>query len=388
MSVAVVGWGLRTALGSDADAALSALLRGETAARPPRSFDGTDYRAQLVAEIDGDPAPSRHARYLRRLALLGCEVAQAALRQSGVATGDRLGLFAAVGGLRVHWQELMGPMAQQRADASDCWQRGLRGLHPHWLLRHLSNNAHALLAADIHARGDGATLAGATAGAQAIAAASRALNAGAIDAALIVAYDRLLEPETLVDLGQRGLPAMVGLQSWVGPYAGNAGGMIPGEAAAALVLVREAEAPLCWVQARATADGELSEPAGSTLAAAAAPLARGIAVVDGAARGVPTLDSAERIALGSVVDGNAALLATAAGLGQTGAAAAVVQTIVLALVLRSGMLPPIACVDVPAVGPLRPVVTPTPTAATAALGLCSGAPGLAAAVRVDVEKPR
>jgi hypothetical protein len=76
---------------------------------------------------------------------------------------------------------------------------------------------------DLALKGEGATFGGGNAGAQAIASASRALADDAIDAALVVAYDSLLEPETLVELDARG-------------ELGR--GFVPGEAAAAIVLVR------------------------------------------------------------------------------------------------------------------------------------------------------
>src|SRR4029077_17320164 len=115
---------------------------------------------------------------------------------------------------RAHWDDMMPALARQTipgdgdidgtADGAQLWERGLKLLHPFWMLQHLSNNAHALSAAELGARGDGLTLARANAGAEALAAASAALEVGAVDAALVVAYDTLLEPETLVELATRG----------------------------------------------------------------------------------------------------------------------------------------------------------------------------------------
>ncbi len=99
---------------------------------------------------------------------------------------------------------MMPALARQAPDAERAWERGLYLLHPFWMLQHLSNNAHALAAVELGARGDGLLLAGANAGAQALGAAGRALACGAIDAAVVVAYDTLLEPETLVELATRG----------------------------------------------------------------------------------------------------------------------------------------------------------------------------------------
>src|SRR4029077_1731 len=113
-------------------------------------------------------------------------------------------------------------------------------LHPFWMLQHLSNNAHALAAEELGARGDGLTLAGANAGAEALAAASAALAVGAVDAALVVAYDTLLEPETLIELAGRG--GYAGVASPPGPYGAAGGGVASGEAAAGVLLERHDQA--------------------------------------------------------------------------------------------------------------------------------------------------
>ena len=99
---------------------------------------------------------------------------------------------------------MMPALARQEPDGARAWERGLHLLHPFWMLQHLSNNAHALAATELGALGDGLLLAGANAGAQALGAAARALACRAIDAAIVVAYDTLLEPETLVELANRG----------------------------------------------------------------------------------------------------------------------------------------------------------------------------------------
>src|SRR5690606_11444790 len=120
--------------------------------------------------------------------------------------------------LRAHWNEIMPALAGQRDDLAAAWSRGLKDLHPFWMLRHLSNNAHALLAQDIQARGEGVTFAGANAGAQALCAAARALADGAIDAALVMGYDSLIEPETIIEMSARGALATCGPDELAAPY--------------------------------------------------------------------------------------------------------------------------------------------------------------------------
>jgi malonyl-ACP decarboxylase len=253
------------------------------------------------------------------------------------------------------------------------------------MLKHLSNNAHALLAADVSARGDGATYGGATAGAQALSAAIRALEAESIDAAVVFAYDSLLEPETLVDLAARGAATAADLANLTAPYDVHAGGFVPGEAAAALVLQRPGGGrALARITAADGADGHTSEAAPEALAAVVSRLARRDAVIDGAGRAVPALDSGERATLASLLGEGARLTAVQAAFGQMGAATALVQAIALGSCLRRGELPPIAGLKVPSDGPLVPLREAVPTQERSALALSTGAPGLVGAVRIEV----
>ncbi len=73
-----------------------------------------------------------------------------------------------------------------------------------------------------------------------------------------------------------------------------------------------------------------------------------------------------------------------ASFGRVGAAAGLVQSIAIAECLRRGLLPQIPVLSVPLEGPLGPVLSAMPTNARSALVLSGGAPGLAAAVRVEI----
>jgi 3-oxoacyl-(acyl-carrier-protein) synthase len=165
---------------------------------------------------------------------------------------------------------------------------------------------------------------------------------------------------------------------------------VPGEAAAAIVLVRAADAaaPLAWIDAANGAGPEAASTA--TLAGVAARLVGGsperVGVVAGAARARPELDAAERGAIAALVGADTPLVAPSAAMGQLGAATSVVQAIVLAELLRARRLPPIAGLAHAAAGPLVPAVrdTPLPPATRVALGLHAAAPGLAGVVRVEV----
>jgi len=389
---AVTGFSFRTPLGDDPEAVLQKLLSSERAATANAHFDARSYPCHLAATIPGSPRPTKHRKFVKRMGLFGMEVGAEALARSGAqAKGARLGLFCGYGGLRAHWDDLMPVLERQEGDgrATDAWARGFSLLHPFWMLFHLSNNAHALLSIDLGAKGDGVTTSGSTAGAQAIRAAEIALATGSVDAALVFAYDSLVEPETILSLGASGaLTEASSPADIVAPYDERASGFVPGEAAAALLLERAEDAgerTLARVSAAATADGSAAFPAPERIAALAAEIAAGVAIVDGAALASPALDAAERRALADVVGPSATLLATTSALGQLGGATSLVQLILLATALRKGALPPIAGLERPSPTlPLRPLVKPEPTSARSALCLSAGMPGLAGALRVEV----
>ncbi len=386
MRVAVTGVGLRTPLGKTPDALVDALLAGHRAARDNPLFPAATYACRLGAAIPDAPERSPQARVLRRMALFGVEAAREAMAQANVAPGPRYGVFCAMGGLRAHWNDIMPALANQREDFAGSWGRGLRSLHPFWMLQHLSNNAHALLAEVTQARGDGLTVTGANAGAQALAAAARAVTDGAVDVAVVMAYDSLLEPETVVEMGARGALFTDDLERLRGPYDLAAAGAVPGEAAAAVVVERPEEArgrTLALVQAASGADGCSGSAEVATLEAVLRRLGAEAQLVDGASAARPEADAAERGVLGALLGERAHLMSIQAATGLLGAATAVVQTIVLSRLLQRGLLPPIAGLAEPAPGHLIPVRAAGPSGAQAAVGVSLGAPGLAAAVAVS-----
>lgn len=358
MNAAMIAHAWRTPLGRTVDEVMARLYAGERAAIP--NPNATSYAVTVAAPILGAPARSRHDRFLRRMGQYAMEVAREALAASGIAPGARVGLFSGVGGLRAHWDDMLAALAHQHADGVAAWERGLRDVHPYWMLRHLSNNVHALASVELGLRGEGATFGGGTGGAQAIASATRALDSGAIDAAVVIAYDSLLEPETLVELGARPAATHAAPGDVVAPYDPRAAGFVPGEAAAAIVLVRSADgAPLASAQAVA------NQP----------PPMMAADLVDGAAIGWPDLDAAERATV------TAPLTAITAAMGQLGAATSVVQAIALAEMLRRKRVAPVAglTVDLPGV-----VTRERAIDGRVAIGLATSAPDLAAMVRVEV----
>ncbi len=385
LKAAITGWAWRTPLGSNTDEVIERLLAGERAARVNSRFDAATYACRLAAPMTQDAAPSRHARFLRRMGLYAVEVAAEAMKNAGVQGGDRVGLFFGYGGLRAHWDDLMPAFQRQDASGEGAWNNGFNLLHPFWMLQHLSNNAHAIAAQELRARGEGATYGGANAGAQALAAAIRALAAGAIDVALVVGYDSLIEPETLVELAARGASTAHGAEDLASPYDVGSQGFVPGEAAAALVLRRPGEgACIAHVQAAAGADGEKGEAQAATVSRLIRSMAKSGDVVDGAGLARPDFDAAERVAAANIAGSEAPLCCIMSAMGQIGAATSVVQTIALAELLRRRMLPPIAGLQRAAAGPLRPLMRAESTDARSAIGIAAGAPGLAGIIRVEL----
>ena len=119
--------------------------------------------------------------------------------------------------------------------------------------------------------------AGANAGAQALGAAARALEVGAVDAALVVAYDTLLEPETLIELAGRGALHRRRLRrprpTTPRPRASSRARRPPASCSSG--AIDAAGRALALVDAWDAADGERGGPSPATLAAALASVTAG-----------------------------------------------------------------------------------------------------------------
>jgi hypothetical protein len=236
---------MATPLG-DTAATIAAIGRGVRAgARDPAS-------GLVVARLAGTPPATRHARLVGALPALALEAARVAARE--VPRGPRAGAFVATGGLRAQWEALAPAMAEQAAGGANAWARGLSRMPPLWMLRYLSNAAHAIVAAELGAIGDGATFAGPTSAASALVAAGAALACGAIDHAIVVALDDVTADEVARELHAR------------------APDVIPGAAVAAIAVARAAGG--VQLDAVDGVDPEHAEPSPAAIASVRARLPR------------------------------------------------------------------------------------------------------------------
>lgn len=401
MRAALTGFSIRSPLGDSLDSAVLRMLAGEHAFRAEHRFPLDTYRCSLVAGIAGQPAPSAQRRFLRRLALFARETALEAFERAGHhrndlqygkngerRPGERLGLFMASGGLRADWDELMPALHTQVPDGQLSWERGFRSLHPFWMLRYLSNNVHAVVAAELSAKGDGLCFGGANAGAHAIASAIRSIQSECIDVAIVSAYDSLIEPEILLEMGVRGQVFGAGPEKLKPPYDAGAAGFVPGEAACSLVLERLAPAggrALSQVSVAHATEGAAAEPSAEAIARVISMVMDGDCIVDGAGRANPALDRAEIQALSRCFGAGGTLFSSAAYWGRLGAATAPLQVALLSGLLARGVFPALPGLDRPCIteGAVRILKENTRIEQRSALGLSTGAPGAVAAVRVE-----
>lgn len=403
MQAALTGWAFRSPMGNALDTLIARMLAGETAFRGTHRFPLDTYACSYVASIDGEPARSAHRRFLRRLALFAYETAREAFENAGHhrndlqidenggrRTGERLGLFMANGGLRADWDELMPALCNQSPDGQFSWERGFRGLHPFWMLRYLSNNVHAVVAAELSAKGEGFCFGGANAGAQAIASAIQSICCNCIDVALVTAYDSLIEPELLLDLGVRGELFCGSPEDLRPPYDTGAKGFVPGEAACTLVLESLENAgrrTLARLSAAHTTEGFSHEPSEQALRRTILMVLDGDCIIDGAGRARPALDGEEIQACSELLAPDAKLFSSSAYWGRLGAATSCMQAVLLSALLRRGVLPGLpglfnACNTR---GHLDILKENSSIGCRSALALSIGAPGAIGAVRVEVD---
>lgn len=405
--IAVTSMAWRTPLGNGLQDAWNRLCAGERSATQEHRISSQSYRCRLGAALAEEPGASPHRRFLKRIGISALESAVEAF-QPMIRQGfdkDRVGLFFSYGGLRADWSEMRNSLLNQQLDGSRCWTSGLINLHPYWILKHLSNNAHAITAQSLGICGEGVTLGGLNAGTQALAAAINALRMGAVDQALVVSHDSLLEPETLVALGEKGLlSSAIHPRELIAPYSASSSGFVPGEASAAVLLERAKDVkgealanPLIQVEAIEAADGKPTLPTLKTLKAGLLRMKHAVSsdhvekinfkvdLFDGAGLADLEWEFDERNSLSEYSYSNTPLTCTLSAMGQLGASSTLVQLIALVHALRSGTVHPIAGLKTAAKGCLSPVNEASSSPGLrSALAVNAGFPGLLGLVHLEV----
>ncbi len=399
--IVVTSMAWRTPLGLGLQEVFNRLCAGERAATTQHRIDSKHYRCRLGAPLAEEPGATPHRRFLKRIGVSALESATEAfqpLAQRGF-NPDRVGLFFSYGGLRADWDEMRNSLIHQQKNGDQCWNRGLKDLHPFWILKHLSNNAHAITAQHLKICGEGVTLGGLNAGAQALATAMNSLRIGAVDQALVVSHDSLLEPETLVALGEKGLLSSAKHhRDLSAPYSKDALGFVPGEATAAVLLERAKDVQgkaagnkLIKVEAVDIADGKATMPTGETLRAGILRLKKvplghqSVDLIDGAGISDSVWEKEEREILSDYCGPHTPLTCTLSSMGQLGASSSLVQLIALVHALKGGTVHPIAGIQNPAAGPLSPVVQPSSLPSfRSALAINAGFPGLLGLVHAEL----
>ena len=243
--IAVTAMEVATALGSLAQTR-TAVGDGASALAPLDDLGVTGWRGARLPgtqATEGDPALrvlGRHGRALE-------PVLHAVHEAAGFAdvARERVGLFLALGMVDAEVQDLAPAVRASRArdgafDLSRFFHRGFRSIHPLWPLSMLNNVAAGQLAIDLDIRGDNVVLASdAVAGIRAIAEATRALQAGACDVALVA--------------GAAETVGIFGLARW--RHEGHREDFTPGEGAGAWALCHTDRLPGSAAHAQAYVRG-------------------------------------------------------------------------------------------------------------------------------------
>jgi 3-oxoacyl-[acyl-carrier-protein] synthase II len=356
-TVAVTGVGAITALGATASATWEGLLRGERGFREISLFDASDHRSKLVAEIDGlapcDPATSSRTAELALLA------SREAMSDAALPAGLRIGLV--VGGTTAGMLEtesllavLLGPAGVDPAAR----EKALRQM-----LNHPLSAATDRLARELGPFARTRTLSSAcSSGANAILVGATWLELGLVDAVVCGASDALCRV-TLAGFNALGAIDPEGAR----PFDVKRRGLTLGEGAGFVVLERAEDAArrgkhavctlLGWA-ARAEAHHITNpEPTGSAPARAMiGALARAglspadVDYVNAHGTGTPLNDPMEAKALARVFGAEIERIPVSSvkgAIGHTLAAAGAIETVITALAIARGRIPPTAGLSEP-----------------------------------------
>jgi 3-oxoacyl-[acyl-carrier-protein] synthase II len=272
----VTGAGLVTALGADTRSTWTRLERGESAVAPLRRFDPPPGAARSGAEAGSlDPPPGlrvpKHAKFMGRATRCAVVAATEAIAQASLASAgvdpDRFAIMTGTGDTGLDVEEFFPSLTaawagEETLDYAAWGGRASRLVDPYFSLRTLSNAAAALLAIELGARGASSNFVqGACAGAHALAAACDELHERRSDVVLVTGSDALVDLSSWLAYSRVNRLSRLPPDRACRPFDVEADGLALGEAGAALVLERAADA-------RARGARVLGEVAGVGLACA------------------------------------------------------------------------------------------------------------------------
>ena len=221
--VVITGRGIVSSLGDGADAFVDALLE-----RRSGIADG------LGAAPDFDPErymTAKEARRADRFTQLAMGAAEQACGEAGVPEAvdpERLGVLMGTG---------VGGLETMQRETKAYFDRGARGVSPHFVPMMMPNAAAGAIAMRLGARGPGFSLASACAtGNHAIGEAARIIQRGEADAILAGGTEAALVEVCLAAFRQMGALSRDGVSR---PFDARRDGFVMGEGAGALVLERE-----------------------------------------------------------------------------------------------------------------------------------------------------
>jgi beta-ketoacyl-acyl-carrier-protein synthase II len=358
--VAITGVGAVTPLGLDAPSTWRAALAGESGIGWISTFDTDGLPVRIAGEVTGfDPTQvvsAKEARKLERNVLLGVAAGREALDDSGLVGFDptRVGIIfgSAIGGV---------PGILEQADILR--ERGPDRVSPNFLPNVLVDSVSGQLAISLGIKGPNYAVVSACAtGSHAVGEAAEMIKRGGADAVLAGGTEACLVPLILAGFtAMRGLAAEDNDPALASrPFDATRAGFVMAEGAGALLLEdwEQAERRGADIYAEVLGYGasndahHLAQPepeATGVAAMMAAAIDRAgvertsVGYINAHGTSTPLGDLAETRAIKAVFGAHAydlAVSSTKSMMGHTFGAAGAVESIMCALALRDGVLPP------------------------------------------------
>lgn len=257
--VVITGAGMVTALGHSVDETWGNLVGGKSGIRPIRSFDARGFPCRVAAriqELDSQsfsfPAKWTRIADLHTMMLLKCS--QDAYRQGGLAAlsipRDTIGFFAGMGAVDYKLADLMPAVLASRRDSHGLdmglfFATGWQEIYPLFTLSMLNNISFCLAAIELDIRGENAVFAPhADAGAQALI---EAVNTLLEEKAAVVLSGGVSEKISAMSLARGHFTEELNMNAETAeqacrPFASDRVGTVLGEACAILCLELRASA--------------------------------------------------------------------------------------------------------------------------------------------------